>query len=156
MFSCMPKPGHAGLRKGRYSEVGRLYLLTTVTHERRPSFLNWEAARQDSSAMQDPAIWRDSRLLCWVLMPDHWHGLLMLGEGDDLPNCMRRFKGRLARELGRAYVRAGPLWAPSYHDHALRRDEDVQAVARYVIANPVRAGLVTRVGLYPFWDAAWI
>jgi hypothetical protein len=29
-------------------------------------------------------------------------------------------------------------------------------VARYVVMNPVRAGLVSRVGDYPFWDAAWI
>jgi len=41
-------------------------------------------------------------------------------------------------------------------DHALRSDEDLRAVARYVIANPVRAGLAQRVGGYPFWDAVWI
>jgi hypothetical protein len=38
----------------------------------------------------------------------------------------------------------------------LRRDEDLRAVARYVILNPVRAGLVQRVGDYPHWDAVWL
>ena len=43
-----------------------------------------------------------------------------------------------------------------YHDHALRQEEDLRAVARYIIANPVRAGLVERIGDYPHWDAAWL
>jgi len=37
-----------------------------------------------------------------------------------------------------------------------RCDEGLRAVARYVIANPVRAGLAERVGDYPFWDAVWL
>ncbi len=38
----------------------------------------------------------------------------------------------------------------------LRNDEDLTTVARYLIANPVRAGLVDRAGMYPFWDAVWV
>ncbi|MCF5938543.1 transposase, partial [Xanthomonas perforans] len=30
------------------------------------------------------------------------------------------------------------------------------AAARYYIAYPRRAGLVTRAGDYPFWDAVWL
>lgn len=30
------------------------------------------------------------------------------------------------------------------------------AVARYIIANPIRAKLVRRVGDYPYWNAAWL
>jgi len=29
-------------------------------------------------------------------------------------------------------------------------------MARYIIGNPVRSGLVQRVGDYPFWDAVWL
>ena len=43
-----------------------------------------------------------------------------------------------------------------HHDRALRRDEDLLAVARYIVANPLRAGLVRRVGDYPLWDAVWL
>ena len=48
------------------------------------------------------------------------------------------------------------LWQTGFHDHALRREEDLAATARYLIANPLRAGLVQRVGDYPFWDAVWV
>jgi hypothetical protein len=29
-------------------------------------------------------------------------------------------------------------------------------LARYIIANPIRAGLVERAGDYPLWDACWL
>jgi hypothetical protein len=38
----------------------------------------------------------------------------------------------------------------------LRREEDVLSVARYIVVNPLRAGLVARVGDYPLWDAVWL
>ena len=44
----------------------------------------------------------------------------------------------------------------AFHDHALRANEDLRQAARYVIANPIRAGLVRRVGDYPFWNAIWV
>jgi len=34
------------------------------------------------------------------------------------------------------------LWQISYHDHVLRRNQDLLAAARYIWDNPVRAGLV--------------
>ncbi|MEJ1380959.1 MAG: transposase, partial [Candidatus Sedimenticola sp. (ex Thyasira tokunagai)] len=55
-----------------------------------------------------------------------------------------------ARHLG------GGVWQAGFHDHALRREEDIIGVARYVVANPMRAGLADRVGDYPHWDAAWL
>ncbi|MNE68641.1 hypothetical protein D3C80_1643130 [compost metagenome] len=51
---------------------------------------------------------------------------------------------------------SGRLWQKGFHDHALRREEDVKAVARYVVANPLRAGLVEKLADYPFWDAIWL
>jgi putative transposase len=35
-------------------------------------------------------------------------------------------------------------------------DEDLLAAARYIVRNPVRAGLATKCVLYPFWDAVWL
>ncbi|MEE4463301.1 IS200/IS605 family transposase, partial [Azotobacter chroococcum] len=43
-----------------------------------------------------------------------------------------------------------------YHDRAARSVDDLRAMARYIVANPVRAGIVETVGDYPLWDAAWL
>jgi putative transposase len=88
--------------------------------------------------------------LAFVVMPDHLHWLMQLGEGIDLPQCMGGVKSISARQLGT------PLWQKGFHDHAVRKEEDLPALARYVVANPVRAGLVKRVGEYPHWDAIWV
>lgn len=48
------------------------------------------------------------------------------------------------------------VWQRGFHDRALRQEEDLIATARYVVANPLRAGLVDRIGDYPWWDAVWL
>jgi hypothetical protein len=49
-----------------------------------------------------------------------------------------------------------PVWARAFHDRALRQDDDMLEVARYIICNPLRARLVRSVREYPFWDAVWL
>lgn len=88
-------------------------------------------------------------------MPDHWHGLVQLHEGD-LSRVVGRFKALVTNEIKRSTGRRYPLWQKAFQDRALREEDDVRAAARYVVANPVRAGLVERVGLYPYWNAVWL
>jgi REP element-mobilizing transposase RayT len=148
--------GHHALRRGRHSDPGRIYLVTTVTRGRRPWFADFERGARAAACLADRRLWRDGRLLAWVLMPDHWHGLLELGTYDSLVTAVARAKSCAARTLRSTLPPHARLWGPAFHDHALRRDEHCVKAARYIVANPVRAGLVARVGLYPFWDACWL
>jgi len=50
----------------------------------------------------------------------------------------------------------GHVWARAFHDRALRKEENIHAAARYVVLNPVRARLVTRLRDYPYWNAIWL
>ena len=45
---------------------------------------------------------------------------------------------------------SGRLWQDGYYDHIVRSEEGVLRVARYIAANPVRAGLVPDAAAYPF------
>lgn len=45
-----------------------------------------------------------------------------------------------------------PLWQRGYYDHAIRKDEDAWAAARYIINNPIRACLAVSIGDYPYWS----
>jgi REP element-mobilizing transposase RayT len=95
--------------------------------------------------------------LAWVLMPDHLHWLVTLGAQQTLSETMRIFKAYTSRLLNQRNGCAGRrVWQAGFHDHAARRDEDLRAMARYIVANPLRAGLVTEIGDYPFWDATWL
>jgi REP element-mobilizing transposase RayT len=93
--------------------------------------------------------------LAWVVMPDHLHWLVRL-ETLSLSALMRNVKGRSARRLNQHLDLTGPFWQAGFHDRALREEEDLRLMARYIVANPIRAGLVERVGDYPLWDAIWL
>jgi len=150
-----PAIGRRALRRGRVSVPGQMYLLTTVTHHREQFFADTACARTASRVIDAASTWADSRLLAWVLMPDHWHGLLQLGD-EPLGRVMNRFKACASRALHASCGLDGPPWDRSFHDRALRVEEDVMAVARYVVANPVRAGLADSVLAYPYWNAVWL
>lgn len=100
--------------------------------------------------------------LAFVVMPDHLHWLLVLQGNRTLSDLMRSIKGRSANLISKKGRQAGlpvgvgNLWQDGFHDHALRQEEDVKSVARYVVANPLRAGLVSKIGDYPLWDAKWV
>ena len=153
--SSQPPRSHR-LRIGRHSAEGGIYLLTFTTQLRQPLFNDFDRARIAARALADPSIWPDARLLAWVLMPDHWHGLLQLGSGEPLSRRVARAKAEGTRQWNRALGEDGTLWAPGFHDRALRSEDSIVNCARYIILNPVRAGLAHRCGNYPFWDAVWI
>jgi len=137
------------LRKGRHSQTGLVYHITTVTRNRTRHFESLGNGRkvvQQLMALQDQGM---AETLCYVVMPDHLHWLMVLHDGS-LPDVVRLMKGRSSRAIGLA------VWQSNYFDHAVRQDEDLQKMARYIVANPLRANLVSRIGDYSLWDAVWL
>ncbi|MCW8907084.1 MAG: transposase [Sedimenticola sp.] len=135
------------MRKGRFSESGRIYLVTTVTKLRRPVFRELRAARSVVNALRAEERRGCAATLAYVLMPDHLHWLLELQGRALLSQVVGRVKSVTAHRYGRV------LWQSGFHDHALRREEDLIAVARYIVANPLRERLVAHIGDYPHWHA---
>ena len=144
------------LRKGRWNAPGQEYLVTTVTAGRRARFVDIASARPVIEMLSRTHDDKTGLWLAWVLMPDHFHGLLSLGEQASVSEVMRRFKGRSGHAWNNVMGGKASLWEVGFHDHALRFDEDRRTVARYIIGNPVRAGIVKKVGNYPFWDTVWL
>lgn len=152
----MPNPPHShSLRTGRISEQGRIYLITSATEKRKPIFSDFHVARLVVEEMRRAELNECATSLAWVIMPDHFHWLLELKSGS-LGQLVKRIKASSAVSINRAINSRGRIWQQGFHDRALRYDEDLFKAARYIVANPVRAGLVRRVGDYPLWDAIWI
>ncbi|HRP77018.1 MAG TPA: transposase [Rhodocyclaceae bacterium] len=146
----------SALRRGRHSEPGRIYLLTTVTRARERIFADFVLARLAIAQMRQITARGYCHTLAFVLMPDHLHWLIQLSE-HDLSRVVGGFKANSARRVNRQRNTPGlPVWQHGFHDRAVRRDEDLIALARYVVANPLRAGLAARPGDYPHWDAIWL
>ncbi|MNV62675.1 Transposase IS200 like protein [compost metagenome] len=142
------------LRYGRWSHTGNVYALTAVTYARRRWFD--DEANVDLLIEALRTVERTGRTcsLAWVIMPDHLHWLIQLRSGT-LAGCMQILKSRSGRSIGRYIDADTPIWQAGYYDHALRSDECLRTQATYIAANPVRAGLATCIGEYPYAWSRW-
>lgn len=150
-----PTPHTHRLRVGRYSEPGRSYLITLVVHQRQRLFIDVFLGRLLVAELRKNHERGLVDSLAWVIMPDHIHWLFELRQ-KTLADVVRRIKSCSTLVINRQRQDRGRIWQPGYHDRAVRKQDDVRAMARYIIANPLRAGLVDRIGDYPLWDAAWL
>ncbi|MCD5978279.1 hypothetical protein ALP94_04165 [Pseudomonas savastanoi pv. glycinea] len=142
------------LRIGRVSQPGSSYLVTCVMKDRLPIFDDFNTGRmmvRELKRLHDSGV---AYSLAWVVMPDHVHWLFELTSGS-LATLMQLLKGRSSFEINKAYGVKTFAWQKGYYDKAIRTDKDLLEIARYVIANPVRAGFVECEGDYPLWDSDW-
>jgi len=82
-------------------------------------------------------------------MPDHLHLLVeALRDDADAARFVHQAKQRSGYVFSRE--RGAQLWQPSFYDHILRGADATLSVVRYILENPVRAGLVAAPEDYPF------
>lgn len=86
------------------------------------------------------------RILAYVLMPNHWHLVVLPVECEHVSRFLQRFTGAHATRLRRVTrtVGEGHVYQGRYHAVALESRIRLLRTIRYVEANPVRAGLVER------------
>ena len=156
----MPKPtqskGTKSLRSGRHSNKNHIYHITTRTHAHEPLFNNFEAGRLVVKQINHEEKAGHIKTLAFVIMPDHLHWLMQLITDRPMSVAVNNVKSFSARRINQQQNRTGRVWQKGFYDRALRREEDVIVSARYIIANPLRAGLVQQIGDYPLWDAIWV
>ena len=130
----------------------RRYFLTFCTADRRRVFVSHDVCDDVLRQILRTASDFDVVVNVHCLMPDHVH-LLVEGGSDkaDVSKFVHQAKQRTG--FGFAQRHGTRLWQPSFYDHVLRDDEAALSVARYIIENPVRAGLVESPRDYPFLGA---
>ena len=147
--------GHKQLRKGRVSIRGQIYhVILNIQLEVQP--LSFESQVLLCRLTINDSVLHKSEILAYVVMPDHVHLLIKLDSEITLSQFVQRYKSfatKSARELGLEFQ---SLWQKGFYDRAIRREDDIQGVARYIVANPIRAGLVKSIRQYPFWNAIWL
>ena len=143
------------LRRGRYSRPQQIYCITTITQDRRPLFTDFTVARllvHELRRLHDDG---DLMSLAWVIMPDHLHWMIQLNDSLPLSRIVKAVKARSAHAINRHLNQRGKVWQKAYYDRAVRAAEDIRQACRYIVANPLRAGLVGDIGCYSHWDCMW-
>ena len=94
-------------------------------------------------------------LLVNCIMPNHVHLVVMPYEDLSvsksntkgktkeyvLADILRLIKGSTAREANKILKKGGPFWQHESYDHVVRNEKELANIIRYVLNNPVKAGL---------------
>jgi putative transposase len=101
----------------------------------------------------------------YCLLGNHYHLLIETPIGG-LSRGMRQVNGVYTQYVNRAHDRVGHLFQGRYASVLVDKDSHLLELCRYIVLNPVRAGLVETPGEYPWSsyratvgevrDAAWL
>ena len=81
------------------------------------------------------------RLHAWCIMPNHVHVIVDPIAGNELPAVLHSWKSFTAKAANRILSRTGEFWQTEYYDHLIRDEGDYAHALRYLLENPVVAGL---------------
>jgi len=140
------------LRTFDYVGVYR-YFLTFCTCERNRLFVAADAVGAAHVQILRAAATENFSLHAYCYMPDHLH-LLAAAERDDCN--LKRFISRATQYSAFYFKRTmkQTLWQRYGYERVPRNEEDTIVIARYIVENPVRAGLVVSPLDYPFWGSS--
>jgi REP element-mobilizing transposase RayT len=86
-------------------------------------------------------------VLC--LMPNHFH-LIVETTGPRLSAGMHYVNGVYAETFNAKYLRSGHLFGDRFHTRVIESEDQLAAACRYVLNNPVRAGLCATASDWPW------
>ncbi len=89
------------------------------------------------------------RLIAWAVMPNHVHVLIEVGAWP-LAKIVQSWKRSTARGIHAMRGTAGAVWHREYFDRYVRDQDHLARVIAYIMDNPVKAGLATTRGTWPW------
>jgi putative transposase len=97
-----------------------------------------------------------TRILCYCLMPNHWHMVLWPRADRELSEFMRRLTVTHTQRwhANRHTAGTGPVYQGRFKSFPIQRDHHLLRVCRYVERNALRAALVERAEEWR-WSSLW-
>jgi len=130
--------------KGRYS-----YFVTCSTFERRKRFTDCAIVNLVTDQILRTCNDRSFEVVAYGFMEDHLH-LVIRGTSDasDFRSTMKLLRQRTA--IACRHARSQRLWQGGYHERVLRREDDVSSYVKYVVENPIVAGMSPERSRFPY------
>lgn len=126
------------------------YFLTSRTLGRKP-FFNTDSKKKILLDVIREAIRRyGCNLIAWVVLSNHYHLLLKIKEGKQLPDLLRNIHANSSRLLNKSENLQGRAIWWNYWDHGIRDEADFWKHFNYINHNPVKHGYVKEMSDYKF------
>ena len=149
-MSFIKPPQKIHLDASFYQMPGWIYFITIATNFKTSYFVKEDLNKEIIECLKRGKERLKCKVYVYCLMPDHLHILCGTNENHiSVLDFVNQFKGKSTR-IGWKYEIKGPLWQKRNYDHILRKEENLQEIADYIVNNPVRGGLVERWNQYPF------
>ncbi len=121
---------------------------TLCVHDRRNIFLDSLIVDNFTHVLKFLVDQGNCIIPVYCFMPDHQH-LIVTGTSQqaDVLNFIKIYKQKTGYWLSR---NSSAKWQKDSYDHVIRKEENLISIARYILDNPVRKGLVAHWADYPF------
>ncbi len=147
----------------RWLAPGGMYFFTVVTYARRPILTTDPGRYFLHNAIQEIRRSRRFYLFATVLLPDHWHLVMSLPQGDsDYSTRLRRINEEFTQQwldhgLSEARVtesqqRRGErgIWQPRFWEHSILDEPDLERCVDYIHWNPRKHKIVKQIQDWPW------
>jgi putative transposase len=128
---------------------GRPISFTLCIKDRKQYFTNDYSFQIFEQILIDELKSFDCFAFVYLFMPDHVH--LVLGgnnSNSNLKKCLEMFKQKSGYYFSRNTQDI--RWQKDYYDHILRSEENLEIHLRYILNNPIRAGIIDYWKRYPY------
>jgi len=131
-----------------------ILFVTTVTATRGRWFIRPSLCQAVLEKFEECRASLGMNCLGYVLMPDHFHALVVqTAEGDQISELMARFKRKTAFGCRPDGYPAGPLWNRRFDAVPVPGNDAVHTKLKYMHENPAKAALSATAEAYP-WSSA--
>ena len=124
-------------------------LVTAVTAQRRSLFQVTATTELFQQTILDYRGQGKFQLHAFVIMPDHFHALIIPAPDVSLEKAMQFIKGGFSFRLKSKQ----DVWTRSFNESQIMSREKFLSCVRHIEENPVRRGLAATVQAYPFSSA---
>lgn len=125
----------------RIEYPGALYHVTSRGNAREPVYLS-DVDRNLFLGILSSTVKRYNLLLyAYCLMENHYHLLIETPEAN-LSSSMRYLNQIYTQRFNKTHKRVGHLFQGRYKSILVQREKHLLALCRYIVQNPVRAGIV--------------
>ena len=147
----------------RYFVPGGTFFFTLVAYNRREILTTDVGRKLLRQAIQTVDKNLPFKIIATVLLPDHWHLVMQLPNGDDNFSArIRRIKevftkSWLSHSLTESVVTQSQskrgergVWQPRFWEHSIQDEDDLIRCVDYIHWNPRKHKLVSRVRDWPW------
>lgn len=137
----------------RSYQAGGTFFITIVTYKRQPFFTNSLIRSHLKWAITTVKLELPFSIPAQVLLPDHWHLLMTLPEGDfAYSKRVGKIKALTTKRCKQdsSLDTRHSIWQKRFWEHQIRDNLDLNKHIDYIHINPIKHGLVDTPEKWPF------